>query len=259
MTDADSVSRPGRPRRAAVPAVERALTILELLAEADQPLSLTQVSARAEVPMATCSAIMRTLEARGYARERVRGRVHQWRPTLATYKLGALLLARLNLGEIVQPHLQRLADEVGLPAHAGVLERGEVVCIAYAAGPGFVQFQTAAGSTAPWSTNALGTAIAAHLPEAERATLLGREPDAAAPAEALSRCARAGWTIQDDARHDGISSAAAPVFDASGLCRGGIAVTGFRGDVRGSVRRTVVAAVRVAAGAISTELGAGER
>lgn len=256
MTDAGNLSR---PRRAAVPAVERTLTILELLSEADPPLSLTQVSVRAEVPMATCSAIMRTLEARGYARERVRSGIHEWRPTLATYKLGARLLARLNLGEVVLPHLQRLAQDVGLPAHAGVLERGEVVCIAYAAGTGFVQFQTAAGSAAPWNTHALGTAIAAHLPEAEQATLLGREPGDAASAEALSRCERAGWTIQDDTGHDDIASAAAPVFDATGNCRGGIAVTGFRGEVRGRARRTIVSAVRVAARAVSTELGAGER
>ncbi len=254
MNDTSSPASP--PPRSKAPAADRTLTILELLADSEGPLSLTEIATRADVPLASCSAIMRTLEARGYAAERVDGRTHHWRPTLAIYRLGARLIARLGLAEIAQPHLERLAEEVGLPAHAGMLERDQVIYLAKAAGPSFVQFHTFVGRTVPFGTTALGKAIAGHLPPERRQALVGRGRGATRVLAELQASAEAGYAVEDEEEYEGIACAAAPVFDATGRCCGGISVTGFRADVLGEGRRdAVLGAVRATAARISEELG----
>lgn len=252
-----TTATPTPPQRSKAPAADRTLTILELLTDAEGPLSLTEIASRADVPLASCSAIMRTLEARGYAVERVSGRTHHWQPTLAIYRLGARLITRLGLAEIAQPHLERLAEEVGLPAHAGVLERDQVIYLAKAAGPSFVQFHTFVGRTVPFGTTALGKAIAAHLPEARQRALVGDGRGAARALAGLHESAAAGYAVEDEEEYEGIACVAAPVFDATGRCCGGLSVTGFRADVLGDGRRApVLAAVRATAARVSEEMGA---
>lgn len=246
-----------RPRKSKAPAADRTLTILELLTESETPLSLTEISTRADVPLASCSAIMRTLEARGYAVERANGRTHHWQPTLAIYRLGAQLIARLGLAEAAQPHLEQLAEELGLPAHAGVLEDDQVIYLAKAAGPSFVQFHTFVGRAVPFGRTALGKAIAAQLPEARQRALVGSGRGAARALEDLRASAASGYAVEDEEEYEGIACVAAPVFDATGRCCGGISVTGFRADVLGHGRREpVLAAVRRKAAEISADLGA---
>lgn len=246
--------------RSKAPAADRTLTILELLTASESPLSLTEIATRAEVPLASCSAIMRTLEARGYAVEHVHGRTHSWQPTLAIYKLGARLIARLGLAEISQPHLESLAEELGLPAHAGVLENDQVIYLAKAAGSSFVQFHTFIGRAVPFQTTALGKVIAAYLPEERRQSLVGGGRRAARTLAELAQSARDGFALEDEEEYEEIACVAAPVFDATGRCCGGISVTGFRADVLGDERRArVIAAVRATAAEVSAEMGAPAR
>lgn len=245
------------PARSKAPAADRTLTILELMTASEEPLSLTEIASRAEVPLASCSAIMRTLEARGYAVEHVNGRSHQWQPTLAIYRLGARLVARLGLAEVSQPHLERLAEQLGMPAHAGVIENDQVIYLAKASGSSFVQFHTFVGRAVPFDTTALGKAIAAQLPRETQIALVGSTRDRDARLAELEASARAGYAMEDEEEYEEIACVAAPVFDATGRCCGGISVTGFRTDVLGDERReTVIEAVKGTAVAVSTALGA---
>lgn len=239
------------------PAADRTLTILELLTASDSPLSLSEIAARAEVPLASCSAIMRTLEARGYATEQISGRTHYWQPTLAIYQLGARLIARTGLAEAAQHELERLADELGLPAHAGALEGEQVVYLAKAAGSSFVQFHTYIGRSVPFDTTALGKAIAAYLPEAaQRKLVTGRRGPRKLQLE-LEAAAVFGFAIEDEEEYEGIACVAAPVFEATGRCIGGISVTGLRAEVLGEDRRDrTIMAVRQTAASVSRQLGA---
>lgn len=248
---------PATTARSKAPAADRTLTILELLTASEVPLSLTEIAERADVPLASCSAIMRTLEARGYAVEHVSGRSHQWQPTLAIYRLGARLIARLGLAEVAQPHLERLAEQLGMPAHAGVLENDQVIYLAKASGSSFVQFHTYVGRAARFDTTALGKAIAAQLPREGQIALVGADRDQNAALAELEESARAGYALEDEEEYEEIACVAAPVFDATGRCCGGISVTGFRSEVLGEDRRAVVIdAVRATAASVSAALGA---
>ncbi|MEJ3658086.1 IclR family transcriptional regulator [Actinomycetes bacterium KLBMP 9759] len=248
------------------PAVDRALTILEALVAADAPMTLTALAQEAGVPLATCAAIAQTLEMRGYASRTVVGRSHFWRPTMKLNGLAAQLDRKVDLSSMTQPYLRTLVDATGMAAHVGVLEGALVIYVAKVGAPGIVQFNTYPGKTAPFNLTALGRAIAAHVPEAELATLLERMVPGSGPKAGpatvahmrtlLAEVRDLGYAVEDEEEDAGIGCVAAPFFDAQGAVAGSIGVTGWVERVRGESRAEVAAAVTAQARRL-TELAAG--
>ena len=234
----------GSADRAPSPAVGRTLTVLETLAATDDGLTLTALAKTTGIPLATCASIVYTLEERGYATRKVVGRSHFWRLTLRLYGLTAQLVRKVDLSAIAQPELRQLADKLGMPAHVGVLNGAEVVYVAKAATPGFIQFDTYPGKVAPFDLTALGRAIAAFLPDDELAPLLrrlsrGRGPKAAeATAKAfqakLAEVRERGFAVEDEEEQAGIACVAAPFFYADGRLAGAVGVTGFASELVGN-------------------------
>ncbi|WP_163571862.1 IclR family transcriptional regulator [Fodinicola feengrottensis] len=262
---ADEQASGGRDRRPPSPAVDRALTVLETLVSASEPLTLTSLAKQTRIPLATCAAIVYTLEERGYASRRIVGRSHFWRPTLRLYGLATQLVRKIDLSDLAQPHLRALADTLGMPAHVGVLNGRTVVYVAKAAPPGFIQFDTYPGKVAPFNLTALGRAIAAYLPDVDLVPLLtqlavGTGPKAPPPtAKALRtelEVVRAqGFAVEDEEETAEIACVAAPFFDAEGLVAGSVGVTGFSREVTGDRLTAVVEAVRAQAAELSRHLG----
>lgn len=251
--------------RAPSPAVDRALTVLEALVNAEDPLTLTALARAAHIPLATCASIAYTLEQRGYAVRRVVGRSHFWRPTLRLYSLAAELVRKVDVPSLAQSELQTLADTLGMPAHVGVLDGASVVYVAKASTPGFIQFDTYRGKVSPFHLTALGRAIAAHLPEADLKPLLthlkpGRGPNAG-PADATAFLAlldgvrTAGYAIEDEEEQAEIACVAAPFFDAEARVAGAVGITGFARDLRDERRDAAVAGVVALGHEMSRRLG----
>lgn len=253
------------PARAPSPAVDRALTVLETLVAAEEPLTLTALAKTAKVPLATCASIAYTLEQRGYAVRRVVGRSHFWRPTLRLYGLAAELVRKVDLPSLVQADLRDLADELNMPAHVGILEDAMVVYVAKAATPGFVQFDTYRGKVAPFDLTALGRAIAAFLPESELTPLLAKLTPGAGPKagpkaptafrDLLAEVRAAGYAVEDEEEQAEIACVAAPFFDAEGDVAGAVGVTGFARDLTGDRRTAAVEGVQRVGREISRRLG----
>lgn len=256
----------GRDNRPASASTDRTLTVLETLVEAGEPLTLTLLAQTAGVPLATCASIVQTLEQRGYASRRIVGRSHFWQPTLRLYALASALIRGLDPARAAQPHLRRLSDAVGLPAHLGVLDGASVVYVAKAATPGFVQFDTYLGKVSPFNLTALGRVIAAYLPPEAVEPLLdrlvaGRGPKATRPGvaalwEELRVTRERGYALEDEEEQDDIGCVAAPVFDAGEDVTYAVGVTGFARELLGDRLEESIARVREAAAAISSELGA---
>ena len=238
---------------AQVPAVERALRVLELMAEEDSRLTLSEIAQRTGIPTASCHAILNTLEANGYAARDVIGRSHYWRATLALYHLGAALVNRLGITEVAMPHLRALAETVRCPAHLGVLERKDVMYIAKAPAPVFIQFGTYAGKASPFHLTALGRAIAAYLPAEDKALLLEGLPERFA--RILAETRERGFAIEDSEENEGVGCVAAPVRSAAGEVCASVGITGLSAELFVDGDVPVAAIVLDAAGAVSAEIG----
>lgn len=238
---------------APVPAVKRALKVLELLAEEGQPLTLSEIADRTKIPMASCHAIVHTLEEGEYLQRRRDGRTLYWEPTLALYHLGSLIVSRYGIRDVARPYLRALSAALDLPAHLGILVGDEVVYVEKAASSSFIQFKTFAGKMAPFQTTALGRAIVAALPEAERAELVN--PRDRRLAKALKQAREDGFAREDSEEIEGVGCIAAPVFDGDGTVVASVGVTGFSQQLFPNGNVPAAADVVAAAESISRELG----
>lgn len=238
---------------ALVPAVKRALAVLELLVHEREPLTLSDIAARTGIPTASCHAIMHTLLEEGYVARRSEGRTQYWEPTLALYHLGSTVISRFGIRDVARPHLRELSDALSLPAHLGVLVGNDVMYVEKAAAESFIQFNTFPGKLSPYAVTALGRAIVAYLPADERAPLLaGQSPDFAA---LLDRVHATGFATEDSDEMDGVGCIAAPVFGPDGRVLASVGITGFSRDLFPGEDAPAATLVVDAARAISTEFG----
>jgi DNA-binding IclR family transcriptional regulator len=249
------------------PAVDRALTILEKLVESRSPMTLTALAAEAGIPLATCAAIMQTFEARGYAARRVVGRSHFWRLTLKLNGLVSEYMRGIDLGQVVQPHLQELVGQTQMAAHVGLLEGDMIVYAAKAAAGGLVQFDTYPGKMTPFNLTALGQAVVAYLPEDQIEPLLAHLVPGAGPGARqastddmrarLAKVRERGYAVEDEEEQAGVGCIAAPFFDPAGQVLGSVGVTGFADQVRGTRLRRNAGFVVGASRRLSQEFSQG--
>lgn len=242
---------------APVPAAKRTLNVLELLVHEGRPMTLTEIAERTEIPVASCHAIVHTLEEAAYVEKHTEGRSMYWEPTLALYHLGSLIVSRYPIRDVARPYLRRLCDELEVPAHLGVLVGSDVVYVEKAATSSFIQFDTFPGKRAPFGSTALGRAIVSAMPEARRAELL--DPDDKFVHQAIAQAERDGFAREDGEELKDIGCVAAPIFNADGEVVASIGVTGFSHDLFPGDEVPSAPSVIEAAASISAELGAPPR
>lgn len=255
-----------RTPKATSPATDRTLTVLEVLSRGPEAMTLTAIAAAADIPIATCAAILYSLEARGYATRTVVGRSHFWSLTLGLYSLASQQVHKLNLASSTRQDLQALSSRVGLPAHVGVVSGNKLVYLAKEAGASFIQFDTYPGKVVPFNLTALGRAVAAHLPPERIDELLdgleaGAGPNAAPPEREaflaqLALIRQTGYAIEDQEEVEGVACIAAPFFDASGSVVAAVGVTSIADRMEGDFRAEVIDSVVAAGHALSRRLGA---
>jgi IclR family acetate operon transcriptional repressor len=238
---------------APVPAVKRALNVLELLVHEGEPLTLTEIAARTGIPTASCHAIVHTLAEADYVQQHTEGRALYWEPTLALYHLGALIVSRYPIRDVARPYLRKLCDEFDVPAHLGILVGSDVVYVEKAATSSFIQFDTFPGKRAPFGSTALGRAIVSAMPESRRAELV--DPNDRFLRKALKQTERDGFAREDGEELKDIGCIAAPIFDANEEVIASIGLTGFSHDLFPGGEVPAAARVMEAAASISAELG----
>jgi DNA-binding IclR family transcriptional regulator len=122
------------------------------------------------------------------------------------------------------------------------------------------------GAAIPWHACALGHAIVAYLPDAQRtaamagdlAPLTGRtKTGRVALSRALAQVRNQGYAVEDQEATVGDAGVAAPILGRDGTVVGAIGVVGAAERLLGpATRRELVRAVTEAARAISRDLGA---
>ena len=146
-------------------AVERALAMLETIAQSSAGLTNSELSRRLGVPKSSASYILRVLERRGYL---------QRDADSGAYRLGLKLLSlshRLEVGQDIRgvalPIMRHLVERVPSTCHLAILDRGEAVYIERVEAPGFIKMDTWVGRRMQVNSTSVGKALVAWLPEDE--------------------------------------------------------------------------------------------
>lgn len=244
-------------------AVERALNILEAIAERGSGLTNAELSRKLKIPKSSASYILRALERRGYLRrERLSGK---YRLGLKVVSLSRGVLSGVDIRELARPVMRQLVERCQLTSHLAVLDEGRAVYVDKVEAPGFIKMDTWVGRRMEAHATAVGKSLLAHLPVGEvdaiikqhgltkrtSKTIASRAP----LLRELERVRLHGYAVDDEENNLGARCVAAPIFDNLGDVVASVGVSGTSGQVNKSTIPKMVEWVKEAARKISQQLG----
>jgi DNA-binding IclR family transcriptional regulator len=249
--------------RAQVTSVERALSILELLASRHQGLSTSAISRLAGVPKSSTSYLLRTLTARGYVRRDAESGQHTL--GIRVLSLGGEAVQGMALREVAIPHLRSIVERTRLGAHLAILDHGDAVYIERIESPGFIKMDIWVGRRVAPQLTAVGKALICHLdPHDVQEISAGHRVSPASSRtiltlprllQELTATRQRGYAIDDEEHAVGVRCLAAPVFSASGEVAAAIGVSGTASQLNDDNLPSVGNIIRTAALKFSAQLG----
>jgi IclR family transcriptional regulator, KDG regulon repressor len=209
-----------------VPAVTRALDILELFLDGDGTLSAPEIVRRLQLPRTTVHELVTTLVARSYLAP-VPSAPGRYRLGVRPYQLGSRYAEQLDLAAEGQQVARIVAETCDETVHVAILEGTDVIYIAKVDSTHAVRMVSAAGRRLPAHCTSVGKMLLASLPAPE---LAARIPDSAAlvamtpnsitdPAALRAELAgirERGIAVECRESNPDVSCVAAPVRDRSG-------------------------------------------
>jgi DNA-binding IclR family transcriptional regulator len=202
-------------RSYSVPALEKALDIIEFMSKAHEPLTLSAIAGALDRSTGEIFRVLRTLEDRGYlARDAGDG----YALTNRLFEHGLRRPSTAALLEIAYPEMRALVLAIDQSCHVSVPSGGRMVTVARVEGPGEASFSVPIGFSMPIDQSASGRVYLALLPEAERRRYLAALPAARRPAlrAAIAELAGRGYELAPSPRVAGITDLSVPLFDADG-------------------------------------------
>lgn len=229
-------ARPPRARvqgeRHSIQSVDRALFLLETIAEAGGEATLTDLSTRTGLNISTCHHLLATLIQRGFA-AKVPGR--------RLYALGARILylghtcLQVDLPRRAQPYLESINAATGETVHLASLQGDSVVTLARQEARHAVRVGSGPiGKAEAPHAMALGKAIMAWLPEDEMQRLMRHGmkrftehtiTEMPALLEDLRQVRRSGFAVDREEYLPGVICIGAAIRDQAGTVIGAISAS----------------------------------
>jgi DNA-binding IclR family transcriptional regulator len=251
-----------------VRSAERALEVLELLAQRARPVAAAAIARECGIPRSSTHHLLNVMRDRGFVTYYEDERA--WGLGIAAFEVGAAYLRGGPLLRLGRPCLVRLTAATGETSHLAVLSGAEVLYVDKEQPPGDApRLVTEIGIRLPAHLTAVGRAILADLPEGQvRAIYDGRRlvvRTAAGPASlgALLRGLRAvrgaGYALDEGMTTPGITCVGASVRTPEGLPVAAVGVTFVAAQRSPQEVEQAAAEVRRAASDLGRALAGGLR
>jgi IclR family transcriptional regulator, pca regulon regulatory protein len=200
----------------------KGLAVIEAFEEGDRRLSVSRVADKTGLDRATARRCLLTLAALGFAD--YDGKYFSLTPRIL--RLGHAYLQATPLPVLVQPFLEKLAEETGESASVSVLDGTDIIYVARSSQRRVMTINLNPGSRLPAYCSSMGRVLLAALPLAEAVALLKASPRAALTArtvtdvgaliEILAQVAQDGYAVIDQELEPGLVSIAVPLQNAGG-------------------------------------------
>lgn len=242
--------------------VEKALQLLAVVAEQDEPVPLLALSRAANLDKTTTHRLATSLARFGLLRFDATARAYSL--GLRLVDLGHRAIAQLSLPREARPYLERLGALSGEAANLGVYDDAQVVFVDQVPSPQPVVIRARVGSRVPVHCTAMGKVLLAFGPPQWLERELAGPPAALTPntitdpdeyREHLARVRRLGYALDDEEHRLGVRCVAAPVRDYSGQAVAAISITGPAFRLSRERIAELIEPVKAAAAELSERLG----
>src|ERR1700683_2431774 len=151
-------------------AVERALAMLEAVAQESEGLSNAEISRKLNIPKSSASHILRTLEAQSYlTRDAQSGK---YRVGLKILSLSRGALSGLDVRGVALPIMRHLTHQTGLTCRLAILDGPDAVYVEKVEPEGFIRMDTWVGRRMRVHATSVGKAIVAYIPREQLEEIL---------------------------------------------------------------------------------------
>jgi DNA-binding IclR family transcriptional regulator len=228
-------------KNSAVPAVERALDILEYIGEQAKPIQLKEVQSALKIPPASFFRIITELSERGYLRED--------NTASGKYVLGHKILylsqcftRQIDLNVIALHSMRKLTEKCNQTSQLGALQNNGVVYLNQVLSTRPLSITASLGTVLPVNISAAGKILTAFLPDNEREELIRNTKFAVHTEKTitnidefrkeLNKVKEYGVAMDDEEYAVGIGCLAAPIFNHKSRCVAAVGITGYIDDYK---------------------------
>lgn len=246
-----------------VPSVSRAMKILELLAQSQRGLTLSDISRRLNLPKSSTHILIKTLERIGYLKSsKLTGKFCFG---LKLVSLSNMALENLDLREQARPYLQDLMLRSGLTVHLAILEGAEAVIIEKVQAPGMLRLATWVGRRLDANCSGVGKALLAFSDEEvtslhfrSRPMVRNNRNTISSPerlARELKKVRELGYAFEDEEGEIGFRCIGAPICDSANRAIASISIAGTTAQIPNERVQKLAGMVTATAKQISAQLG----
>lgn len=249
-------------KKYSVPALDKAMAILDLLDQTEEDLSLAEIHSRLGIPKASAFMILNVLEGYKVVRRSTEGRF-----TLGTkiYTLGMSYMTKMDIRKVAKKHMEDLTQKTGFTTHLGLILDQKLLFIEKVEMQSFIKFNTFPGMRSDLHITSMGKAIMAYMPEKDLHDLidsieLGKyTPNTITDKEKLinilKRINESGYAIEDEEGELGIRCIGAPIFDINNKVIASISIVTLKSELSVDLFPQYGTLVKEAADRISSDMG----
>jgi DNA-binding IclR family transcriptional regulator len=207
-----------------IAAVENALEILELIAQNNGQLTLSEIAKKASYNKSKTFRILHTMEDLEYVQKNSEEGHYALGERMI--ELGSIALGRPNLPAIARPHMRKLLEKFGESVLLGELEGVDVIYLEFFESTHRIRISPTVCPPNTAHNTSEGKAILAYLPEPELSrrikeidftpTTVNTVPNELELKKVLERVRETGIAIDDEETTIGVRCVGAPIFDSKG-------------------------------------------
>jgi IclR family acetate operon transcriptional repressor len=222
------------PKDGGVQSVDRALLIIETLAEDDEGYRLTDLAVRTGLSPSTVHRLLTTLEKRRFVQfDRSESTWHIGAQSFAT---GSTFARRRNFVTQALPYLRKLRDQTRETANLAVVDEGAMVVLTRVESREIMRSVTKVGGRVPMVASGLGKALLATYSEQDVFAIIQRDGMPRLTSKSIVRAGelckslhdirRQGYSVDDEEALIGLRCVSAVVYDDCSEPLAAISVSG---------------------------------
>jgi IclR family acetate operon transcriptional repressor len=222
------------PRDGGVQSVDRALLIIETLAEDDEGYRLTDLAVRTGLSTSTVHRLLTTLEKRRFV-QFDRGE-STWHIGAQSFAIGSTFVRRRNFVTQALPYLRKLRDQTRETANLAVVDDGAMVVLTRVESREIMRSVTKVGGRVPMVASGLGKALLATYSEQDVFAIIQRDGMPRLTSKSIVRAGelckslhdirRQGYSVDDEEALVGLRCVSAVVYDDCSEPLAAISVSG---------------------------------
>jgi IclR family transcriptional regulator, acetate operon repressor len=222
------------PKDGGVQSVDRALSIIEALAEDDEGYRLTDLAIRTGLSSSTVHRLLTTLEKRRFVQfDRDES---TWHIGAQSFAVGSTFVRRRNFVAQALPYLRKLRDQTRETANLAVVDDGAMVVLTRVESREIMRSVTKIGGRVPMVASGLGKALLATYSEQDVFAIIQRDGMPRLTSKSIVRAGelckslhdirRQGYSVDDEEALIGLRCVSAVVYDDRSEPLAAISVSG---------------------------------